>query len=136
MTNHAMKIYRPSRDTEEERRRFRREIALMRYIFLDHLMRSLLRHSNLVPCLGADVKASMIAYLMPFYPIGSLRKVIDKLQFNLILEIVRDVCKGLEYLHSVPIIHGDLTLDNIMVRTTLSETSTIQVMDNCIESTH
>src|SRR4051794_30426855 len=88
------------------------------------LLSSLLRHPNIVKCLGASVD-DILGYLMPFYEHGSLKKVIEKrpnlLTFELQKRITQDILRGLSYLHSLQIIHRDLKPDNILVLTLYSE---------------
>ncbi|KAJ7912675.1 kinase-like domain-containing protein [Mycena leptocephala] len=75
---------------------------------------STLRHPNILQFLGANTLDDKPFIVMPYIPHNSreflrLRPMFDPLY------ILRDICLGLEYLHSRKICHGDLKAINVLV---------------------
>ncbi len=124
MKGYAMKVFNPVRISKEEAVRFRKEIALVTLSESNckvySLNFSLMKHPNLIPCLGSDMaNENNMAYLMPYYSVGSLKHVLlnmpQQITLKLLTEIVIDICKGLEFMHSWSVFHRDLKPDNVMV---------------------
>jgi serine/threonine protein kinase len=73
-----------------------------------------------MPCLSAYLSPIRAAFVMPFFDLGSLMDVIQKykskLTDDLTFKIAFEVAKACNFLHSLGILHRDLTLANIMVR--------------------
>ncbi|KAH9475510.1 putative serine/threonine-protein kinase [Psilocybe cubensis] len=91
-------------------KRLRREIRLW----------SCLHHPNVVPLLGTTMSfGSHTSMVCPWMNEGSLHHYLTdrKSELNLRrrLQILSDVVEGLSYLHSQPVIHGDLTTGNILM---------------------
>ncbi len=84
-----------------------------------HLHRSVLRHDNLVRCLGAEIKEHF-TYAMEYYPAGSLYDMILQkphiLTPGLMVKLLIDMCNGIQYLHERSVVHRDLKPENILVR--------------------
>ncbi|KAG8957609.1 hypothetical protein FRC03_009975 [Tulasnella sp. 419] len=96
-----------AKETEERlNMRFMREVLLWKR----------LKHPNIVPLLGLTLDAqSSPTLISPWYPHGN---VIQYLQSNPEADrtsLASDVASGLTYLHSVPIVHGDLKGENALV---------------------
>ncbi|KAG8916689.1 hypothetical protein FRC03_009302 [Tulasnella sp. 419] len=94
--------------TEDARERlwkhFYREIFLWRT----------LNHPNVVPLLGFMTDTSP-ALISPWYPNGNLNHYITTHKHADRWSLTSDVVNGLEYLHSIPISHGDLKGENVLV---------------------
>jgi Janus kinase 2 len=82
-----------------------------------------LRHPNIVMFMGVTVHPEFIALVMEFLPKGNVYNLlhVDKgdLDFSLLLRILCDSARGMNYLHqySPPIIHKDLKSLNILLST-------------------
>ncbi|KAG1814585.1 kinase-like domain-containing protein [Suillus subaureus] len=111
----AVKAFRlPERyDLEKINRKISREIGILK----------ILRHKNIVPLWGIATGFGRMPELRclvsPWIPNGTLN---DYLQFNhddlTVLDrsrMLEDVSTGLYYLHSVPVMHGDITGANILI---------------------
>lgn len=88
-------------------RRFRRELRLLEGM----------QHENVVPILGhADTDDKGIWYAMPLAA-GSLVDFLPEITSNYpaILDLMRQVCAGLSYVHQRPIFHRDLKPANILL---------------------
>jgi serine/threonine protein kinase len=103
----AVKILRDVGGVEPEViRRFQRELRLLESI----------RHLNIVPILGhGQTPSDGIWYAMPLAQ-GSLVEFAEELHGKnaLILDLMRQVCAGLAYLHEKTIYHRDLKPGNIL----------------------
>jgi len=57
------------------------------------------------------------AFVMEFCPLGSLEQFMMKKLFSpeLKMRYARDICMGMKYLHSVPVVHRNLKLSNVLV---------------------
>jgi len=80
---------------------------------------SLLQHQNVVNLLGASTSSDPKGYVMPFYANGSLKDVLDTrgdlLDLPTAIRVVTDVLKGLQFLHGLNIVHGNVKLENVMI---------------------
>jgi serine/threonine protein kinase len=58
--------------------------------------------------------------MMPFYPFGSLQKVLQNtpqhVTFPFVTKVLQDICSGLKYLHDHEVLHRDLKPENILAR--------------------
>jgi len=75
-----------------------------------------LHHTNIQPYLGycSDVGLS-VALVSPLCSNGSIMKYIFSNPSASRLQLVREVARGIEYLHSLDVIHADLHCKNILV---------------------
>ncbi|KAG8937814.1 hypothetical protein FRC03_007829 [Tulasnella sp. 419] len=74
------------------------------------------QHTNVTPLLGYTLdSAGILSLISPWYSYGN---VIEYLTLNPIanrLSLVSDITQGLEYLHSIPVVHGDIKPENVLV---------------------
>ncbi len=88
-------------------RRFKREL---------HMLDEKLSHPHIIPILGhGETADGRIWYSMPL-ALGSLRARLDEItnRPKLILDLMRQVCGGLGYIHKKEIYHRDLKPENIL----------------------
>ncbi|KAG8214299.1 kinase-like domain-containing protein [Butyriboletus roseoflavus] len=79
-----------------------------------------LDHPNVLPFLGITTGFSpFIALVSDWMPNGTLRQFLLQndatMTIEFRLQLLVDISSGLEYLHSLPVIHGDLTPTNILI---------------------
>jgi serine/threonine-protein kinase TNNI3K len=78
-----------------------------------------LRHGSIVTFYGACVEPPRIGIVQEFCDNGSLYNLISKhkrnIPWKMRLQILMDVAKGMNFLHSKNIIHRDLKSDNILL---------------------
>ncbi|KAJ7938081.1 hypothetical protein B0H13DRAFT_1943315 [Mycena leptocephala] len=113
----ALKVLKIFEDQTDERRhdlqnKFSKEALVWHY----------LRHKNIVPFLGVDsmtFPSPARAMVSPWMPLGSALKYMgeNSPSFPYALELLRDVVDGLNYLHSMHIVHGDMCARNILMDT-------------------
>jgi serine/threonine protein kinase len=87
------------------------------------IMRNL-RHPNIVEFLGATFETDRMCIVTEFLPGGSLEDVLEdlerrgkKLSPGRVIQIAKDVARGLNWLHHKGIIHRDLKPANLLVDT-------------------
>ncbi|KAG8923473.1 hypothetical protein FRC02_011116, partial [Tulasnella sp. 418] len=86
--------------------RFTREVLIWRK----------LQHQNIVPLLGYAMNENGLPTLVsPWYTNGSLIDYLKSHPEASRLSLVMDVTSGLEYLHSIPLAHGDIKGENVLV---------------------
>ncbi|KAG8948542.1 hypothetical protein FRC03_000711 [Tulasnella sp. 419] len=91
---------------ERLRKRFYREVLLW----------DRLHHSNVVPLLGYIILPhGFPALISPWYVNGNVIRYLQSHPTSDRLALALDVIRGLEYLHSIEIMHGDLKGENILV---------------------
>lgn len=95
-------------------RRIRREIKIWMK----------LKHRNIVPFIGVTAgfgPPETISLVSPWIPNGTLTNFLEiyggKLPLISKLWLLHDIAAGLNYLHSFPLIHGDLTGSNVLINT-------------------
>ncbi|KAF8843872.1 kinase-like protein [Paxillus ammoniavirescens] len=86
-----------------------------------------LDHKNIVPFLGTATGFGLsgcVALVSLWMPNGTLQKFLDehdgKLAIARRFELLLGISSGLLYLHSFPIIHGDLNSNNVLIDETFS----------------
>jgi serine/threonine protein kinase len=100
-------------DSERINRKISREIGIL----------TILRHKNIVPLLGTATgfgrRSELRSLVTPWIPNGTLSAYLASNHNNLTLldrsRMLEDVSAGLQYLHSVDIMHGDITGANILI---------------------
>ena len=112
----AVKIMDVNENNKESLRETMKEIDVL----------SSLHHENIVDFEGYQLKDNKLFIFMEYAPGGSVRGQIDGLNDGkskqvkgLNVEIVRryakDILKGLAYIHSENVVHGDIKCDNILL---------------------
>ncbi|ANQ11124.1 Cyclin g-associated kinase [Plasmodium coatneyi] len=89
-----------------------------------HILKSLPPHKNIVQYFGSTIISEngnkVVLMLMEFCERGNLLNIFeknkDKIKENHIVKILKDIVKGLNFLHTqeVPIIHRDIKLENVL----------------------
>ncbi|KJP87608.1 NAK protein kinase [Plasmodium fragile] len=89
-----------------------------------HILKSLPPHKNIVQYFGSTIISEnshkIVIMLMEFCERGNLLNIFEKnkekIKENHIVKILKDIVKGLNFLHTqeVPIIHRDIKLENIL----------------------
>ena len=108
-----------------------------------HLMHELqlsmdYRHPHLLPILGACVESSYMCLVFPLMSMGSLYDVMGNevlrrthlSEGRLRLQLEIDVASALEYLHSVSVIYGVVTVANILIRARDNRLEAVQCTRN------
>ena len=97
-----MKMWGSKLDSEQER-----EMELMRKLKSDYI----------VEYYGTSVISGRVGIVMEYVSLGSLESLMMKevMSGELKIRYVREICYGMEYLHSMKIIHRDLKLSNVLV---------------------
>ncbi|KAG1815675.1 kinase-like domain-containing protein [Suillus subaureus] len=83
-----------------------------------------LKHQNIVPFIGVTAgfgPPETFSLVSPWIPNGTLTNFLEtyggKLPLMSKLWLLHDIAAGLNYLHSFPLIHGDLTGSNVLINT-------------------
>jgi serine/threonine protein kinase len=107
----AVKIFRASSNGDEEEME-----AISRRLIRESRVWLGLDHPNILPYLGhcCDLGLS-VALISPLCDHGSIMKYIAKFPSTNRLQLVKDIAKGLQYLHSHNVIHADLHCKNVLV---------------------
>ncbi|OJA20585.1 hypothetical protein AZE42_05376 [Rhizopogon vesiculosus] len=105
----AVKVFHTS-DDSEDLRRIRREAGIWAHLV----------HENIVSLLGITERFGPFPSLVSlWFPHGTLCRLIadkgDRLSVRSKLNLLHDIASGLHYLHSFPIVHGDITSSNILI---------------------
>jgi phagosome-associated TMK96 len=97
-----MKMWGSKLDSGQER-----EMELMRRLSSDYI----------VEYYGTSVISGRVGIVMEYVGLGSLESLMMKevMSGELKIRYVREICYGMEYLHSMNIIHRDLKLSNVLV---------------------
>jgi len=104
----AVKILRPEVTTAIGKKRFQREIDIIRT----------LKHPNILPLLDAGTVGSQIFFTAPFVEGDTLRTKIERekqLSLAETISIASDVAAALDYAHARGLIHRDVKPANILL---------------------
>ncbi|KAG8954303.1 hypothetical protein FRC03_011543 [Tulasnella sp. 419] len=86
--------------------RFKREVLLWRR----------LKHRNIVPLLGYVTHPSDLpAMVSPWYSNGNVIEYLAQQRDPNRTSLASDVVRALRYLHSIPVVHGDIKGENVLV---------------------
>lgn len=97
-----------------------------------------LQHPNIITFVAACKKPPVFCIITEYLAVGSLRKYLHQqepysLPLNLVLKLALDIARGMQYLHSLGILHRDLKSENLL----LGEDMCVKVADfgiSCLES--
>ncbi|KAG8920918.1 hypothetical protein FRC02_000567 [Tulasnella sp. 418] len=103
------------RHTTNQRSDTPAEERLRKRFFREILLWADLRHENIVPLLGYMVRDGIPSFVSPWYPSGNLRDYLESNPNANRLSLVSDVAEALSYLHSIPVVHGDIKGENVLV---------------------
>ncbi|KAG1764538.1 kinase-like domain-containing protein [Suillus occidentalis] len=100
-------------DSERINKKIAREIGIL----------TILRHDNIVPLLGTATgfgqRPELPSLVTPWIPNGTLNVYLTSHHNDLTMldrsRMLEGVSAGLRYLHSVPVVHGDITGANILI---------------------
>ncbi|KAG1845178.1 kinase-like domain-containing protein [Suillus subluteus] len=95
-------------------------LTIIKRLFREIMLWLKLEHKNIVPLWGiADGFGSLPALVSPWLENGALTGYLQRehemLSYNKKFALLEDVARGLQYLHSQSIIHGDLSGNNVLV---------------------
>ncbi|KAJ6514001.1 kinase-like domain-containing protein, partial [Mycena vulgaris] len=111
----ALKVLKIFVDQSDEERR-----VLQEKFTKEALVWHYLKHENIVPFLGVDsttFPSPAKAMVSPWMPLGSALKYMkeNSPSSTYALELLLDTIRGLRYLHSMGMVHGDLCGRNILM---------------------
>ncbi|KAK8943309.1 Serine/threonine-protein kinase EDR1 [Platanthera guangdongensis] len=110
-TDVAIKVFLEQDLTAENMEDFCNEISIL----------SRLRHPNVILFLGACMRPPHLSMVTEYMEMGSLYYLIHmsgqkkKLSWRRRLKMLRDICRGLMYIHRMKIVHRDLKSANCLV---------------------
>ncbi|KAG8941692.1 hypothetical protein FRC03_004181, partial [Tulasnella sp. 419] len=103
---HSMKSGTAMPTEERLNKRFIREVLLWQK----------LRHPNVVPLLGLTMDPQNLPTLVsPWYCNGNVIQYLESHRGCNRLGLAIDVANGLSYLHSIPVVHGDIKGENVLI---------------------
>ncbi|KAF9647764.1 kinase-like protein [Thelephora ganbajun] len=100
----ALRVYKHD-DVRKFRKVFYKEVVMWRRI----------AHPNIVPFLGVSEAHAPLSMVSEWMPNGNVRGYVRKNPETSRLQLLLDISRGLSFLHSLEIVHGDLKGDNILI---------------------
>ncbi|KAF9643599.1 kinase-like protein [Thelephora ganbajun] len=100
----ALRVYMVD-NVRKVRKVFCKEVVIWRRI----------SHPNIVPFLGVSEAPAPLSMVSEWMPNGNVREYVRKNPGTSRLQLLLDISRGLSFLHSLEIVHGDLKGDNILV---------------------
>ena len=105
----AVKVFSAGQLSPEGQDAFKREVFVM----------NCLRHPNVVLLMAACHTPPRLAIVMEFLAGGSLYSLLHiqkhRPEIKDIVSLAGDICRGLQYLHSINILHRDLKSKNVLL---------------------
>ncbi|KAF9785442.1 kinase-like domain-containing protein [Thelephora terrestris] len=102
----AVKVVQLYADNREMTlRRFCKEAVIWRH----------LRHSNILPLVGVAIGPGRCSLVSNWMDNGTINAFIERNPDANRVDLLIDVVKGLMYMHKLPIVHGDLKGENILI---------------------
>ncbi|KAF9779192.1 kinase-like domain-containing protein [Thelephora terrestris] len=74
-----------------------------------------LRHPNILPLLGVDLKGQRLAMVSEWMDQGNINEYVKTHKEVNRLQLLNDAATGLEYMHNLNMVHGDLKGANILI---------------------
>lgn len=97
-------------------KQIRRGASVSESIQREAMIHSRLRHPNIVTFMGVSIKKKDVLLVTEFVAGSSLQDIIDEeKEVEGIQGLVKDILKGVAYLHEVGVVHGDIKPANILV---------------------
>lgn len=90
---------------EKYHSRFCREAVVWRH----------LRHPNILPLLGVDLEEHQLSMISEWMNYGNINEFVERQEGVNPVRLLVDAANGLEYMHSLNMVHGDLKGANILV---------------------
>jgi len=113
-TDIAVKVISISRKRQEFVKNVEKEINIMRLV----MKRFTNGNPNIVKLYDVDLSMSEIKLYMELCPGGDLTELIARegpLPFSIARKFIKDLARGLQFLHSLNVIHRDLKPDNLLL---------------------
>lgn len=113
-TDIAVKVISISRKRKEFVKNVEKEINIMRLV----MKRFTNGNPNIVKLYDVDLSMSEIKLYMELCPGGDLTELIARegpLPFSVARKFIKDLARGLQFLHSLNVIHRDLKPDNLLL---------------------
>ncbi|KAG8939726.1 hypothetical protein FRC03_006095, partial [Tulasnella sp. 419] len=112
----AIKALRIRANNTETMTQASSEDRLLKRFYREIRVWQTLDHPNVVPLLGFTMQPDAIPTLIsPWYINSNINQYLKSNPQANRLHLIRDVAKGLDYLHSIPIAHGDIKGENVLV---------------------
>ncbi|KAL6563288.1 hypothetical protein OROHE_005875 [Orobanche hederae] len=116
----AVKMIREEEEEEEEEEEGALAVRLEKQYNTEISLLSRLHHTNVIKLVGSCRQSRVYCVVTEYLDEGSLRGYMDKqgrksLRFDKLISMALDIARGMEYIHSKGIIHGDLKPDNILI---------------------
>ncbi|KAF9789369.1 kinase-like domain-containing protein, partial [Thelephora terrestris] len=74
-----------------------------------------LRHPNILPLLGVDLQKNRLSMISEWMDHGNINEYVERHGGVNRLQLLADAARGLEYMHGLDMVHGDLKGANILI---------------------